>query len=77
MCAVKPRLPKEKLASVATGSGKHTSAYSNERPEQSRTKRTRMREEKLKWGKTQIKRQRGVEVLCIMSCWNVSIAELI
>ena len=31
----------------------------------------------MKWGKTQMKRQRRVEVLCIMSSWNVRIAELI
>lgn len=41
MCAVKARIPKEKLASVATGSGRHTSVHSNEKPELSRTKRLR------------------------------------
>lgn len=45
MCAVKPRIPKEKLASVATGSGKHTSVHSNEKPELSRTKRLREKNE--------------------------------
>lgn len=38
MCAVKLRIPKEKLASVATRSDKHTSAHSNEKPEMLRTK---------------------------------------
>lgn len=38
ICAVKPWIPTEKLASVATGSGKHTSVHSNENPEMSRTK---------------------------------------
>ena len=41
MCAVKPRIPEEKLASVATESGKHTSVHSNEKTELSRTKGTR------------------------------------
>lgn len=54
MCAVKAQIPKEKLVSVATGSGKHTSVHSNrEQPEMSRTKGIR---EKMKWGKTQIKK---------------------
>lgn len=38
-----PKIPEEKLASVATGSGKHTSVHSNGTPEMSRTKG--MREE--------------------------------
>lgn len=49
MGAVKPQIPKEKLVSVATGSGKHTSVHSYEKPELSKTKRSR--EKKLNGGR--------------------------
>lgn len=70
-----PKGKKKKLASVGTGSGKPTSVHSNEKSELSSTKGVGVENE---MGEDMDKKKnRGVEVLCIMSSWNVRIAELI